>query len=228
MAKMKNVTILAYHKVNDTGVSTLDVSLKNFKQQMEFLRTHKYNVISLEELIKKRDEVRKGNRKIAVITFDDGHKDNYTFAYPILRKYGFPATIFLTTSFIEKEQFLSWEEVKEMRIGGVSFGSHTVTHPYLTKISIEDVKEEIQKSKEIIENELKPPYLFFCYPSGDVNEGIKKIVQECGYHAAVITPPRRGIKEEMFYLKRVGIYRHTTMLQFKLKLWGVYSWIKGR
>lgn len=224
---MKNVTILAYHKVNNTGMSTLDVPVKNFEQQIEYLRTHKYSVISLDKLI---DEIKGGTilKRAVVITFDDGCKDNYTFAYPILKKYNFPATIFLTTSFIGQEQFLSWEEVKNMKEGGISFSSHTVAHPQLTQIPIDNAKEEIQRSKEIIENELDNSCPFFCYPYGDVNEEIKKNVRDCGYTAAVVTPPRRGIEEDMFCLKRVGVYRHTTMVQFKLKLWGVYSVLKRR
>ena len=115
-----------------------------------------------------------------------------------------------------------------MKEGGISFSSHTVAHPQLTQIPIDNAKEEIQRSKEIIENELDNSCPFFCNPYGDVNEEIKKNVRDCGYTAAVVTPPRRGIEEDMFCLKRVGVYRHTTMVQFKLKLWGVYSVLKRR
>ena len=225
---MKNLTILAYHKVNNTQADALTVSGKNFISQMEYLKNHRYNVVSLEVLaqkIKNKEVLRKNT---AVITFDDGHKDNYTSAYPVLEKYGFPATIFITTSFAGKEQFLSWDEIKEMKEAGISFGSHTIEHPRLTQVSADKAREEMLKSKEIIENELKIPCRFFCYPYGDLNDEVKNITRECGYTAAVVTPPRRGIEEDMLCLKRVGIYYHTTMLQFRLKLWGVYSWIKNR
>jgi len=231
---LKNIRILAYHKVNDSGTGALDVPVKNFEQQMEYLKIHRYNVISLDELVEKLRNKKMVKEKSVVLTFDDGHRDNYTFAYPVLKKYNFPATIFLTTSYIGSKDFLSWEQIGEMsgekfpEKNRISFGAHTATHPHLTRISLENARDEIKKSKEIIEDKTGILCSYFCYPYGDMNEEIKKIVQECGYIAAVVTPPRSGIKEDIFCLKRVGIYRHTTMLQFRLKLWGFYSWIKNR
>jgi peptidoglycan/xylan/chitin deacetylase (PgdA/CDA1 family) len=225
---MKNLTILAYHKVNDSGSSALDVSTDNFNSQMKYLRTHDYNIISLDEAVDKMNKGKIPERKSAVITFDDGHKDNHVFAYQVLRKYGIPATIFLTVSFMEKENFLSWEEIKVMMKNGISFGSHTITHPRLTQICPDKAREELREAKHMIENEINCACPFFCYPYGNVNDKIKDIARECGYAAAVVTPPRCGIKEDMFCLKRLGIYRHTDMLQFKLKLWGIYSVLKGR
>jgi len=225
---MKNLVILAYHKVNDFTTTPLDVKTKNFDIHMNYLKKNKYNVISLEELNKNISGKVSLEQKTACITFDDGHKDNYEFAFPILKKYDYSATIFLTTSFIGKEKFLSWEEIVEMKQKGILFGAHTVNHPRLTQIEYGNAKKEIYESKIIIEKKLGTKCSFFCYPYGDASDNIRKVVIECGFELAFITPPRAGIEENNFFMKRVGIYYHTDMLQYRLKLWGVYSRLKRR
>ncbi|OIN98115.1 hypothetical protein AUJ67_09240 [Candidatus Desantisbacteria bacterium CG1_02_49_89] len=225
---MKNIVILAYHRINDSGAGVLDVPPENFKRQLECLLAGGYTVESAEDIAGRILRNRYPEKKTAAITFDDGHKDNFSNAYPVLKKMGLPATIFLTTSFMDTENFLSWDEAREMSGGGISFGGHTVTHPRLTRIRPEEAKEEILRSRQEIESRLGKPCSCFCYPYGDVNEAVKQLVRECKYSSAVVTPPRRGIGEDILCLKRIGIYRHTDMLQFRLKLWGVYSWLKGR
>lgn len=225
---MKNLVILAYHSVNDSGKTALDVSVKDFERQLEYLTACGYAVKGLETVAGEILNGRKPGGKTAVITFDDGHRDNYTEAFPVLKRLGLPATIFLTTSFIGTERYLSWDEVKAMDGAGISFGGHTVTHPRLTRIRPEEAKEEILKSKQEIESRIGKHCSCFCYPYGDVNEAVKELVRECGYESAVVTPPRRGIREDILCLKRIGIYRHTDMLQFRLKLRGIYAWLKGR
>jgi len=225
---MRNLTVLAYHKVNNSDKNALSVSVENFEKQMEYLRVNGYHVISHEELLNKIKKSTEIDKKTVVITFDDGHKDNYGFAYPIFKKYGYTATIFLSISFIGKENFLSWDEIKIMRDSGIFFGAHTVNHPHLTQIENEQARKEIIESKLILEKELGKKCLSFCYPYGDTNDGIKDLVKECGFEMAFITPPKSGLKEDLLYIKRVGIYHHTDMLQFKFKIWGVYSFLKRR
>lgn len=225
---MKNVIILEYHKVNDSKKTALDVPLKNFEAQMIYLQNQGYKVISLNELIEEIKEKRILAEKKAVITFDDGHRDNYIYAFPLLKKYNFTASIFLAVSFIDTPSFLGWKEIEEMDKAGISFGSHTITHPHLTQISKDEARNEIWQSKGSLERRIGKPCRFFCYPYGDVNDEIKEIVRKCGYRGAVITPTRPGIKEDLFCLKRLGVYCHTNMVQFRLKLWGVYRWLKRR
>jgi len=225
---MKNAVILAYHKVNDSGRTALDVAPLNFRKQLESLLAGGYAFERVEDIADVMLETRCPEKKTAAVTFDDGHRDNYSVAYPVLKEMGLPATVFLTTSLMGSENFLSWDEIKEMSGSGISFGGHTVTHPRLTRIQPGQAREEIIGPKREIEKRLGKECTCFCYPYGDVNEEIKSLVRECGYLSAVITPPKRGISEDVLCLKRIGIYRHTDMLQFRLKLRGVYSWLKGR
>ena len=95
---------------------------------MDYLAANNYSVISLSELLK---GLRVGQLplKPVVITIDDGFKSTFTLAYPVLKKYNFPATLFLYTDFIEKNSYsLTWEEIREMTKNNIEIGSHTLSH----------------------------------------------------------------------------------------------------
>src|SRR3990167_4829126 len=138
------VPILMYHYVNDQepSRSRLGVSPATFERQMRFLSEHKYNVIPLEELA---DLIRSGQKippKTAAITFDDGYLDNYTRAYPILKKYNLPATIFVVINRLGKkmgnDEYMSWVQVRELSDSGlVTIASHSMNHPNLSEIESE-------------------------------------------------------------------------------------------
>jgi peptidoglycan/xylan/chitin deacetylase (PgdA/CDA1 family) len=121
-----------------------------------------------------------------------------------MKKYTLPATFFLTTSFIgtgkipgwdqgyykaENTLMLSWEQVRQMSGDGFSFGSHTLTHPFLTRIPRKQAQKEIYLSKDIIEQRTGIPVTTFSYPSGKFDSDIKEMVKEAGYSAAVSTIP---------------------------------------
>ena len=113
-----------------------------------------------------------------------------------------------------------------MRKTGFTFGSHSLTHANLASIDPEQARKEIGESKKILEAQLQPePTAFFCYPFGSYSPETKKMVAEAGYQAAFVTPAIKGASfikniftpEDRFSLKRVGIYRHTTLRQLRLK-----------
>ncbi len=194
--------IICYHCIKDEANSYLrPAKVADFENQMQYL-SKVYNPISLERMAQHIQNGTSLPSKAIAVTFDDGYQDNYENAYPILKKYNIPATFFLTTSYIgtgeipawdkgyytaEKALMLSWEQVREISDGGISFGSHTLTHPFLTRIPRKQVQKEIRLSKDIIEQQIGKPVTTFSYPSGDFDSDIKGIVKEAGYSAAVST-----------------------------------------
>jgi peptidoglycan/xylan/chitin deacetylase (PgdA/CDA1 family) len=241
-------------------------------------------------------------RRAAVITFDDGYKDNYTEAYPVLKKYGIPATVFLTTGHIEtdrlfwwniigyvlcntkekeidlgelgvivpppkenmffslrstylkfkriseerkkelielliqksgvdiprdlgKNLMMSWDNIREMNENGIDFGAHTVTHPILSNMSLNQAKFEIVESKYIIEKKLGKPVTSFCYPNGfpsDYNSDIVQLLKENGYRSAVTAIPRMvNAHSNPFELGRVPPGNDAK--SFKFSVSGLYS-----
>lgn len=269
------IFILLYHKV-DQQAPPLFGAVKPgvFESQIQFLKTH-YEIVDLNDL-KRLEFIKVPKKDMVVLTFDDGYRNNYTRAFPILKKYHVPATIFLTTNHIDTNRLLwydklswilyktvsipdmatlvkydigpeitseikrfftssfsaclnilhsliarlktfpsksredllnrlakackikvwpgdgeramlSWEEIKEMSRYGISFGSHTKSHPVLSSISASDAQKEIVESKRVIEDKIQKPVTTFAYPYGrkkDYTDNIIKILVDEGFEYA--------------------------------------------
>lgn len=192
--------IICYHCVKDEMNSYLrPTTVSDFDRQMQYLSA-RYCPMSLERMAHCLCNHTPLPSKAVAVTFDDGYQDNYINAYPVLRRYSIPATVFLATNFIgtgeipaweeghyagTKALMLSWEQVREMSDGGVAFGSHTVSHPFLTKIPRKQCEWEVCRSKEMIEQQIGKPVTTFAYPSGDFDSQTREVVREAGYCAAV-------------------------------------------
>jgi peptidoglycan/xylan/chitin deacetylase (PgdA/CDA1 family) len=252
----------------------IGVSATIFRKHLRYLLNN-YKIISLKKLIKclKKDKIPPHS---IIITFDDGFADNFTFAYPLLKKYNISATIFLTTDCIENQKpiwiqelnylfnkldetkvieeisnlvgrekfrqileksgnfnnnkkriidlfaysigkksrdriieglyftfrlkkkkifaknqvFLNWKQIREMQQNGMSFGNHGASHTPFSVMAIEEQKEEIENSKEIIANKLKQNFLPFAYPFGtdkDFTEDTKALVKKAGHNCILTT-----------------------------------------
>ncbi|MBN1354236.1 MAG: polysaccharide deacetylase family protein, partial [Candidatus Omnitrophica bacterium] len=150
--------IIMYHSIGDENAALdgyggkLNVDEAVFEKQIRFLYDHKYNVIPLDEFIRRIKRKEHIPRKTVSITFDDGLRNNFTKAYPVLKKYGFPATIFVATDFIGKDKFLTWDDMKTMQKNNIKIGSHTVSHAWLPDLSENDIRKELFESKKILED----------------------------------------------------------------------------
>jgi len=127
-----------------------------------------------------------------LITFDDGYRDFLTYAWSLLKRYGFSATVFLVANEIGKSNqwdrvygeevpLLGWGEIRQLQSEGVEFGSHSATHQPLTGLSITDVVCEGIRSRAILERELQTPIRAFAYPYGDVDQVVQHLIGACGY-----------------------------------------------
>lgn len=292
------VQVLIYHRVHPRpGPFMLDaVSPDRFESQMRHL-AHSWRVLPLAELMARAREGAVPARAIAV-TFDDGYADNFEHAFPILRRHGIPATVFLVTDCVgtgvapwhdrvllafeatdrptarvpgeasdlrlddpvarraaamasleclkrmeepdrlaaiealradlgardrrgEERLMLDWHQVLAMRDGGISFGSHTVTHPILSRQDPARVWEELSVSKRVIEDRLGDEIGLFAYPNGrpeDYTEDVIAMVKRAGYGAAVTTSFGANEAQEDPYRMRRGTPWETVAARFALKL----------
>lgn len=230
------VPILMYHYVNDeeSSRSRLGISPATFERQMRFLSEHKYNVIPLSELADLIRNKRKIPPKTAAVTFDDGYLDNYTQAYPILKKYNIPATIFVVINRVGKhmgnDDYMSWAQIKELSDSGlVTIGSHSINHPNLSEIKSEEEMElEILDSKNILEESLARQVNLFSYPFGGINHLARSIVISSGYQAAVGTNFPKGYpNDDVYALKRLRVSETSrNMFVFGIVVSGHYTFIK--
>ncbi|OGW80384.1 MAG: hypothetical protein A3C47_04875 [Omnitrophica bacterium RIFCSPHIGHO2_02_FULL_51_18] len=217
------VPVLMYHHVGDTsGSSPVNVSTKMFEKQMEFLKVHRYRVVSLEDLL---DLIKQGKpipKNTVSITFDDGNLDNFKNAFPILKKMRFRAAIFMITDNLNKEGWLSEEDLKILDGAGIAIGSHTAHHTYLPDLKKEEVARELRESRNRLEKILGHPVFLFSYPAGGFTEEIKQQVIREGYRGAVTTN-RGKDRHDPYALRRVKISEaNGSLFNFWIKTSGLY------
>ena len=203
------VLVLNYHKI-DNRHHSLSVLPADFERQLKYLADHGYHSISPDELFEGLAGTGALPENPVLITFDDGYKDNYTTAFPLLKKYGFKATIFVVTSFLgQKSQYFTWEQAREMEKEGISIQSHTATHRSMTDLSDEQLRAELVESKKKAEEELGHPVEYMAYPTGTYNLHIAEMVKEAGYKAA-FTIKYGNVDEasNIYALERVPVF-HT-------------------
>jgi len=187
------IPVLTYHNFTLNESTSYKINIDKFDEQMEYLYHHNYSVISMSEL---KEGLSRGilPPKPVVITIDDGYKSTYDLAYPVLKKYHFPATLFVYTDFIEKNDYsLTWDEIREMAKNNFEIGSHTVSHCNLIKIKenetsedyLNRIKREIFLSREILEKEIGREIDIFAYPYGTYNPQVKGLVVQAGYKIIV-------------------------------------------
>lgn len=195
-----------YHNPKDKMGTQLSVSPQNFEEQMAYLALEKYNTISLQHLVNFLEKGEVLPEKPIILTFDDGYKDVFQNAYPILQKYHLKATFFVIVNKVDTGNYLSWDDVKNMIQNGMEIGSHTLNHPNLTKVSSEKAKDEIFQSKAILEEKLGQKINFFCYPSGEFNNQTIEFVKQAGYKAAVsIISGYEQLADQLYKLKRIRV-----------------------
>ncbi|WP_294093537.1 polysaccharide deacetylase family protein [uncultured Cetobacterium sp.] len=243
--KKYEMPVIMYHRVikdeSEKGVHGTYVTVKQFDEQMKYLKNKGYETVTFEDLLKNKYKQRfDKDKKWIMLTFDDGYKDNYENAFPILKKYQFKGIIYILDGVKynkwdvddknnpEKEfPLMNAEELLEMQKYGIEFGGHTSTHPKLAELSLENVKKEIILSKNNIENLVGKELLSFAYPYGSLNEDVKKIAQESGYQFAVATDSGSiTFSDDLFEIRRVGIFPTNNLFNFKRKVSGRYNFIK--
>lgn len=204
------IIVLNYHMVEDKDIA-LSVLPKDFDKQMAYLKEHDFHPISTNELYRALTEGIELPKNPILITFDDGYIDNYTHAYPILKKYGFKAAFFIVTGFLDDNnpRYMSWENLKEMAKDGMDFESHTVSHKSLTDVAEDEARYEIEKSKARLEEELGKKVLFLAYPTGTYNLHIAQMLKDAGYKGAfTIKYGNVDMASNLFALERVPVF-HT-------------------
>jgi len=217
------IPILAYHNFTKDEGSSYDINIAEFEKQMDYLSAHNYSVISLSELV---EGLKQGELpyKPVVITIDDGFKSTFSLAYPVLKKYNLPATLFLYTDFIEKNSYsLTWEEIREMTKNNIEIGSHTLSHCNLLKYQKNEnyetylarIRREIFLSKEILENKIGRKVKFFAYPYGAYSSTIKDLAIQAGYEGILNANSMNNIlTADPFSLNRQTIFGQSSLNSF--------------
>ena len=225
----QTVPILAYHGITADGrkCSRVSVTKKAFTRQMAYLKDKGFTVIGFDDLISFMKGRRSLPKKSVIITIDDGFRSSYDIAFPILREYGYEATVFVYTDFIGAPSGLTWAQMREMVSSGViDIQPHSKTHADLTKrrdgesksAYLKRVREEVSYSKKTL-SRLNVPMHTFSYPYGAENDAVVEVVKSEGFELGV-TVTRGGNPSfaNPYVLRRTQIYCKNNLATFAKRL----------
>lgn len=196
----KNIPILMYHSIAEQAspkFREFTVSPSLFSEHLAYLQQHNYTPITVTQLA---NMLTQGSPALperpVIITFDDGFADFATAALPALKQYGFVATLYVATAYVnatsrwlksegeEMRPMLSWEQLSEISAYGVECGGHTHTHPQLDMLPLATARDEITGCKQLLEEHLGQPITSFSYPFGYHTTAVRRLTREAGYTSA--------------------------------------------
>ncbi|HTS19756.1 MAG TPA: polysaccharide deacetylase family protein [Verrucomicrobiae bacterium] len=235
-----------YHSISPGGEGRISPYYRTatcpsvFSGHMALLHAEGYQVTSLSDGLGKFQSGKTDVSKTVVLTFDDGLRDFYTSAFPILQEYGQRASVFLPTGFIgdqprrfKDQDCMTWQDARELRDAGIEIGSHTVNHPWLYKLRFEEIHAELADSKAAIEDHLGCSCESFAYPyafPGADQSFVRRfrdVVVETGYRCCATTAVGR-VKpgDDVYRLKRLPANSSDDIALFRAKLEGCYDWLE--
>lgn len=224
-AKEGRAIVLMYHRVDYVSPNAsalerdLTVSPEEFERQVRHLINSGFHVVRLSEIEDAVTSRRPFAEPMVAITFDDGYIDNYTRAFPILKRYNAPATIFIVTDTVGTKEHLSWGQIEEMKRFGIEFGSHGVRHLDLTRLKLTQLDFELRASKTQIERRLGVKVTAFAYPAGEYNSFVIERVKAAGYKTAwrksggAVAP-----SDNQYALPRLRVSGNDTLKSFSWKI----------
>lgn len=221
--------ILTYHTIQpqpDFGITW--ITPRRFEKHMRYLRQAGFQAISIVDQVQGLGHLRK-HEKYVTITFDDAYVSVFDFAWPILKKYGFTATVFAISEYVggsnawdhhilrRRLRHCNRDQLVLLAEDGWEIGSHSATHRLLTSLNGPELWRELHGSKTRLEDELRRPVKVISYPFGQCNSIVIKYASEAGYLAGC-TLGSRGEAQGRFALPRRGVYLGEPMALFRAKV----------
>jgi peptidoglycan/xylan/chitin deacetylase (PgdA/CDA1 family) len=227
--------ILMYHRVAPTGSSVMAryrLTPEAFAEQLQYLRDAGFYSVTLENWRAAMAAKKPLPGRAVLLTFDDGYLDFLTHAWPLLKHYGFSATVFLVAEKIgasnswdqmydEKIPLLGWKEIHQLQNEGFEFGSHSASHRLLTALSPVEVVREAARSRAILGRELGVPIKAFAYPYGNCDGAVRHLIGACGYVFGLSCQPALSrFQDPPLALPRIEVTGSDSLREFIAKLTG--------
>lgn len=220
-----HIPILMYHSISSqasSGFRPCIVTPETFDKHLSYLEQQHYTSLTVTQLVQALVTGSDLPARPIVITFDDGYADFYTAALPALQRHGFSATLYVATAFIGgtsrwlqhmdegDRPMLTWEQLAEISASGIECGAHTHTHPALDMLPPSEARNEILRSRRLLEEHLGQHVASFAYPFGFHNPRLQQIVRESGFASAcVIKRKMISDRDNLYTLPRLAIWPDT-------------------
>ena len=208
--------ILTYHSLDASG-SVISIRPEAFREQMESLAETGARVAPLHAVCETPGAI--------ALTFDDGFRNFFEHAFPVLQRFRFPATVFIVSGYcgqqnnwpsqpknngIPAADLLRWSEVEELARAGIEIGAHTVTHPRMSLLSPQETEEELLRCRAAIEDRIGSPVRSFAYPYGESTPEVRAAVRRhfqwaCGTRLSYLSPDSEAVdlpRIDMYYLQK--------------------------
>ena len=181
-----SATVLMYHRFGESRYPSTNISIEQFEAHLAHLAGGNYTVLKLDDIIMRLRAGELLPDRTVAITIDDAYLSVYTEAWPRLTEAGFPFTLFVASSPIDRDLsgYMSWEQIRELQSSGVTIGSQTHTHPHMHRLSDEEVRAEISTSNGRFIEELGLRPELFAYPYGEYSQFVIDAVKNAGFRAA--------------------------------------------
>lgn len=224
------MTVLCYHAVESDWRSGLAVTPQAFARQVEWLASHR-QVLDVGDALRRTDARGRLPQGTAALTFDDGFASLHANAFPVLRRLGLPATVFLVAETLTDEgrpvdwvddppawplRTLTRAQVLEMRAAGIRFGSHSFSHLDLTQLTEAECVRDLRDSREVLEELLHEPVPLLAYPRGRHDPKVRAAARKAGF-AFGLALPERAEPPGAFSIPRVGVYRRNQLTALRVK-----------
>lgn len=238
---MSDVLVLCYHALSPDWPAALSTTPERFEEQLQLLLSRGYVGATFERAVTDPPA-----KRTVAVTFDDGYRSVVDLALPIMQRLGVPGSLYVPSDFPGTGRPLAWEgtdrwlggphehelacldwdELRGLADAGWEIGSHTRSHPHLTRLSDAELAAELGDSRTACEEGLGRPVPTIAYPYGDVDERVIRATRDAGYSAAAALPDRLGATDPLDW-PRVGIFHGDDLRRFKLKVWPLGRRLRG-
>lgn len=184
--------VFVYHRFNDPRYPSTNITTEDFESHLETLKVERFTVLTLGQVVERMRAGEVLPQRCAVISVDDGYRSFLTDGWPILKRYGYPATLFVSTDTVGGADFLSWQDLRLLKSEGVEIGNHSASHAYLVDRLPEEtesawhgrVVDDLERSQFAFEKHLGASPGLFAYPYGEFSTALVGLIRDAGFTAA--------------------------------------------
>jgi peptidoglycan/xylan/chitin deacetylase (PgdA/CDA1 family) len=217
---MSGIPVLMYHALEDEdhpagardpGEQLYVLTVRQFREQMEYLHREGFRTFFLEELL----GMHEWPDKAVVLTFDDGHESNCTLALPILQQFGFKAEFFITTGWTGTPNYMTPDQINALHLAGMSIGSHGVSHDFMDDLDESEIERELRESMTALTRITGRKVTSFSAPGGRILPAVKPIAEKLGYRSVFNSTPMLFTEEcSRYAIPRFSLTTNSSQADF--------------